>query len=110
MSDSELKQHVRNTHGGLNPNSSNTMINTNQQHHSQQKQQQEESGHPQTITVDIFMFKFTSKTQSEKKTYEEDMRPKSRGDTMVRERILFRGLRNRGGAAQTLCELHLETE
>ncbi|CAD7001970.1 unnamed protein product [Ceratitis capitata] len=51
MSDSELKQHVRNTHGGLNPNSSNTMINSNQQHHSQQKQQQEESGHPQIITV-----------------------------------------------------------
>ncbi|CAD7001952.1 unnamed protein product, partial [Ceratitis capitata] len=36
MSDSELKQHVRNTHGGVNPNSSNTTINSNQQHHSQQ--------------------------------------------------------------------------
>ncbi|CAD7001947.1 unnamed protein product [Ceratitis capitata] len=51
ISKAELKQHERNTHGGVNPNSSNTTINSNQQNHSQQKQQQAEWSHPQTITV-----------------------------------------------------------
>ncbi|CAD7001946.1 unnamed protein product [Ceratitis capitata] len=50
ISKAELKQHERNTHGGVNPNSSNTTINSNQQNHSQQKQQQAEWSHPQTIT------------------------------------------------------------